>query len=103
MKLGVPALRQKQQQAEAGDFVTFGEVRGKPGGWQLVKGLELLDVASKGFWVAGADGEECALLVRLSRHGEQVGRGIWRGGECIEAEQSELGFGKQAVCLLVAH
>lgn len=103
MELGVEALGQEQQQAEARDAVPLGDVGGQDVGGQLVEGLELLDVAGEGGGVAGADGKEGALLVRLAGEGEDVlGRGGARG-ERVELEEGELGLGEEGVGLGVAH
>ncbi|KND90897.1 hypothetical protein TOPH_04475 [Tolypocladium ophioglossoides CBS 100239] len=75
VELCVTTLRQEKEQAQACDLVALGKVGGQSCGRQLVKGLELLDIAGEGIWVPGADGEEGTLLVRLSGEGQEIGRG----------------------------
>ena len=102
MELAVPALRQEEQQVQAGDLVALGDVGGDDVAGQLVEGRELRDVAGEGVGVAGADGHEGALLVRLAGEGQQgrVRRG--RGRQGVELEQQELGFREQGGRLVIA-
>lgn len=103
MELGVATLGEEEEQAEPRDLVPLGDVGAQPRGGELVVGLELLDVAGEGVRVAGADGEEGALLVGLAGEGEDGLGGGCGGGEGLEAEEGELGLGQEGVRVGVGH
>lgn len=81
MKLSIPTLGEQQQQAQTSDLVPLSNIRRQTGRGQLVKGLQLVDVAGEVLGVAGADGEEGALLIGFSGEGEDFGGCCWGRGE----------------------
>lgn len=69
VELGVPALREQQEQVQPRDLVPLRRVGREHGRRQLVEGLELLNVAREGRGIARADRGEGALLVEGAREG----------------------------------
>lgn len=98
---GVLALHEEQEQVQASDLVSLGQLGGQDRGGQLVEGLELLDVAGEGRGVAGADGGEGALLVEGAREREEVRRGGGGDGQGVELEEVKLGAREEGGGLIV--
>lgn len=102
MELGVPALREQEQQVQTRHLVPVilvGAALGMVG--ELVEGLQLRHVAGEGLGVLGADAEEGAGFVDLPCEGEMCG---WCGGggrHGLELEQADLGLGEKFRCLAV--
>lgn len=103
MELRVLALRQQQQQAQPGNLIPLRNIDRESIRWQLIERLQLLNVAGESLRVAGANGEDGALLVRLACECENGLRDGRRGSERFEVEEGEFGFGEEGVGFGVAH
>ena len=63
--------------------------------------MQLLEVSCERLRVLESDGDDGAKLERLAGEEEMFSRGIFRGDQSVEVEESELGSGELCGCGLV--
>lgn len=105
VELGVAALRQQEQQVQAGDAVALGQRRREHACGELVEGRQLRHVPREGLGVPRPDAVEGSLLVCLAREGEDALGWLLRGvgaadggrgwGKGVELQELQFCFGEE--------